>query len=313
MTDVARAQLGPGSHARIVGSVRAEEPPDEPDTATGFTYALLHTWQGIAGLALAGVVLAVVLFGPMLAPWSPTEPNVGPTLATASWHHPLGTDTLGRDIFSRFLSGGRTVILVPLVAVTLAFVIGGALGIYAAYVEGWRDAVITRTFDFLAALPPLLLVLLLVAGLGTSDLVVTATVAIVFLPRIGRLVRGTAQAVTKNDYVKAAEARGERTVTILWRELAPNIAGPAIADFSLRLTYGVMFVASLNFLGLGVQPPSPNWGVMINEYRTFLSYNPLATIVPAVGIVFLSVAFNLLADALTRRYQPGLTRWTIPL
>jgi peptide/nickel transport system permease protein len=310
VTDLAPAQL---RHAAVLGSERAEEPPDEPETRTGFTYALLHTWEGLVGLALAVLVLVLVLVGPAIAPWSPTEPNVGPVLAGPSGDHLLGTDTLGRDILSRFLSGGRTVIIVPLAAVTLAFVLGGALGMYAAYVEGWRDAVITRVFDFLAALPPLLLVLLLVAGLGTSDLVVTATVAIVFLPRIGRLVRGTAQAVTQNDYVKAAEARGERTATILWRELAPNIAGPAIADFALRLTYGVMFVASLNFLGLGVQPPEPNWGVMINEYRAFLSHNPLATVVPAVGIVLLSVAFNLLADALTRRYQAGLARWTIPL
>jgi peptide/nickel transport system permease protein len=274
---------------------------------------ILGTAEGRIGLVLGAIMLAIIAFGRFFAPHSTTELGVAAPTLGPSADHLFGTDNLGRDVFSRFLAGGDTILLVPLAAVTLAFVAGGGLGMLGAYARGWIDAVITRTFDLLLTLPPLLLVLVAIAGLGTSSLVLVVTVALVFLPRVGRVLRGATQAVVTNDYVAAAQARGERTWAILVREVLPNIAAPAIADFALRITYGVIFVATLNFLGLGAQPPDPDWGLMVSESRNFLSVAPVATLAPAAGIAALSISFNLIADALTRHLTRESAKGVVPL
>jgi peptide/nickel transport system permease protein len=263
--------------------------------------ALIDTWEGRAGLALGVVMLLLIVFGPALAPHPPNAIGLGPATASPSSAHLLGTDNLGRDVLSRFLYGGRNILLVPLAAVVIASLLGGAAGMLAAYRGGAVDSAVTRTFDLLLTLPPLLLVLVVIAGLGTSTAVLVITVAVVFMPRIGRVLRGATQAVVTSDYVTAAQARGERTGTILAREVLPNIAAPAIADFALRITYAIIFVATLNFLGLGVQPPSSDWGLMVASYRTFLPVQPWATLAPALAIAALSISFNLIADALSRQ------------
>ncbi|MDQ3993575.1 MAG: ABC transporter permease [Actinomycetota bacterium] len=283
-----------------LGAVEPEPIEEEEGRPPSVWRTILGSLEGRIGLVLGVIMLGVIAFGRFFAPYGPTEPLVGPQTTGASADHFLGTDNLGRDVFSRFLAGGDTILLVPLAAVTLAFVAGGMLGMLGAYARGRIDAVITRTFDLLLTLPPLLLVLVIIAGLGTSTAVLVLTVALVFVPRIGRVIRGATQAVVTNDYVAAAQARGERTWAILVREVLPNIAAPAIADFALRITYGVIFVATLNFLGLGAQPPEPDWGLMVAESRNFLSVAPLATLAPAAGIAALSISFNLIADALTR-------------
>jgi peptide/nickel transport system permease protein len=275
--------------------------------------AIIGTNEGRIGLGLGLVMLAVIVFGRFFTPYSPTELGVGPATQTPSADHYFGTDHLGRDVFSRFLTGGDTIVLIPLAAVSLAFIVGGGLGMLGAYLRGRADAFITRTFDLLLTLPPLLLVLVLIAGLGTSSIVLIITVALVFIPRIGRVVRGATQAVVTSDYVAAAQARGERTSAILVREVFPNIAAPAIADFALRITYGVIFVATLNFLGLGAQPPEPDWGLMVADSRGYLAAQPWATLTPALGIAVLSVAFNLIADALTRHLTRESARGVVPL
>jgi peptide/nickel transport system permease protein len=275
--------------------------------------AVVGTWEGRIGLALGAVMLGVIAFGRFFTPYSPTELGVALPTQGPSAEHYFGTDHLGRDVFSRFLTGGDTIVLIPLAAVTLAYVVGGGLGMFGAYRRGRTDAFITRTFDLLLTLPPLLLVLVLIAGLGTSSIVLIITVALVFIPRVGRVVRGATQAVVTSDYVAAAQARGERTGAILGREVLPNIAAPAIADFALRITYGVIFVATLNFLGLGAQPPDPDWGLMVADSRGYLAAQPWATLAPAAGIAALSVAFNLIADALTRHLTRESTRGVVPL
>ncbi|MDQ4082514.1 MAG: ABC transporter permease [Actinomycetota bacterium] len=274
---------------------------------------IVGSLEGRIGLALGVVMLALIAFGRFFAPYEPTEQLVGPQTTGPSGDHLLGTDNLGRDVFSRFLAGGDTIVLVPLAAVALAFVAGGGLGMLGAYARGRIDTLITRGFDLLLTLPPLLLVLVIIAGVGTSNLVLIVTVALVFLPRVGRVLRGATQAVVTNDYVAAAQARGERTWAILVREVLPNIAAPAIADFALRITYGVIFVATLNFLGLGAQPPEPDWGLMVAESRNFLSVAPWATLAPALGIAALSISFNLIADALTRHLTREAARGVVPV
>lgn len=274
---------------------------------------LVTSIEGRIGLALGVVMLALIAFGRFFAPYEPTEIGTGAPAAGPSADHLLGTDHLGRDVLSRFLAGGDTILIVPLIAVTLAFVSGGGLGMLGGYLRGWPDAAITRTFDLLLTLPPLLLVLVIIAGLGTSRVVLVLTVALVFLPRMGRVVRGATQAVVTNDYVAAAQARGERTSAIVVREVLPNVAAPAIADFALRITYAVIFVSTLNFLGLGAQPPKPDWGLMVAESRTFIAVAPWATLAPAIGIAALSIAFNFVADALTRHLTRETARGVVPL
>jgi peptide/nickel transport system permease protein len=274
---------------------------------------ILGTIEGRIGLAVGLIMLLVIAFGRFFTPYSPTEIGVGLPTQGPSADHYFGTDHLGRDVFSRFLTGGDTIVLVPLASVILAFVVGGGLGMLGGYLRGRWDTVITRTFDLLLTLPPLLLVLVLIAGLGTSSIVLIVTVGLVFLPRMGRVVRGATQAVVTSDYVAAAQARGENTVSILGREVFPNVAAPAIADFALRITYGVIFVATLNFLGLGAQPPEPDWGLMVADSRAYLSAQPWAALAPMFGIAALSIAFNLIADALTRHLTRETARGVVPL
>jgi peptide/nickel transport system permease protein len=280
--------------------------PDEEPALASVWRSLLASPEGRIGIGLAVIVFGLIGFGRFFVPYSPEAIGVGPPIQGPSGAHLLGTDTLGRDIFSRFLSGGDTILVVPLIAVSAAYVLGGGLGMLGGFRRGILDTIITRIFDLLLTLPPLLLVLVLIAGLGTSKLILVVTVALVFLPRVGRILRGATQAVVTNDYVSAAQARGEWTGAIIFWEVLPNIVAPALADYTLRLTYAIIFVASLNFLGLGAQPPTPDWGVMVYESRGLLSINPIAALAPAGGIVALSIAFSLIGEALTRH----LTRET---
>ncbi|TGQ77270.1 MULTISPECIES: ABC transporter permease [unclassified Mesorhizobium] len=277
----------------VTGSLDA---PAKPSSI--FKHALLHTVQGRVGIASLTLIFLVILLGPLFAPYSYSELGVGAPLERASLAHLFGTDQLGRDILSRLLFGGGTVVLVPLVAVTLAFCIGGGVGTYGAYKGGKTDLLITRTFDLFLAVPPLLLALVIISALGTSPMVLVAVVTIVYIPRIGRVIRGATQGIITNDYVAAAEARGESTLAILLREVFPNVMGLASAEYALRLTYSILFVATLSFLGLGAQPPSSDWGLMVAESRGFISINPWATLAPSLAIAILSVGFNLVADAL---------------
>jgi peptide/nickel transport system permease protein len=277
-----------------------EQAAGEPTGPQSAARALLSSWEGRFGIALGLVMLVLIFVGPYVAPYDPAELGAGPPLSGPSADYPLGTDNLGRDVWSRFLSGGRAVLLIPIGAVGLAMLIGGLPGMLAAYVGGRIDLVITRMFDLLLTLPPLLVVLVVISGAGTSALVLIVTVGLVYAPRIGRIARGATQAVVTSDYILAAQARGERTLTILLREITPNIVGAMLADLALRLTYAVIFVATLNFLGLGAQPPSSDWGLSVATARGFLQAQPWATVAPALAIAALSVSFNLIADALAR-------------
>lgn len=275
---------------------------------SGAVRAVLRTTEGRIGVVLAVIITAVIIAGPALAPYGPKTIGTGLPLAPPSGAHYLGTDELGRDVWSRFLNGGRTVLFVPLVAVTIALIIGGFVGVLAAYKGGLLDRIVSRIFDIFLVLPALLIVLVLIAGLGTSEGVVIAGVAIFFVPRVGRLIRGAAQTVVGKDYVLAARLRGEGTVAIVSRELLPNITGQVLVVYALHLTYGIIFVATLSFLGLGAQPPSSNWGLMVAQSQSFISQNIWATLIPALGIASICVSFTLIADAVNRHLSHGTTQ-----
>ena len=278
---------------------------DEEGRPPSARRAVLASWEGRIGLGLGLIVVLMIAIGRFFTPYAPDLVNVGPPTAGPSSAHLLGTDELGRDTLSRLLVGGTTIILIPLISVCLAWLIGGTLGMLAAYRGGRTDTLITRGYDLLMSLPPLLIVLVAIAALGTSNIVLVLTIMCVYLPRMGRLVRGATQGVVTSEYVASAQARGERTATILFREILPNIMAPTTADFALRITYAVIFVATLNFLGLGVQPPRADWGVMVAEGRGFITLQPWATLAPAAMIALLSIALNLIADALTQHVTRG--------
>ena len=260
--------------------------------------AVLRTSEGKIGIGLGAFMIGLIVLGQLLGP--ATDYNVAAPGSGSSAAHWFGTDALGRDVMSRFLAGGSTVLLIPLVAVTLSLIIGGSLGLFGAYWGGRPDVVISKAFDVILTLPPLLIVLVIIGGLGSSNTVLIITVALVYAPGMGRVVRGTAQSVIVNPYVLSAQARGERDLSIIFREVLPNVTGPTLAEFGLRLTYGILFVATLSFLGLGVQPPASDWGLMVAENRGLITVAPWGTMLPALGITALAVAFNLSADALSR-------------
>jgi peptide/nickel transport system permease protein len=260
--------------------------------------SVLRTTEGKIGIGLGAFMIGLIVLGAIFGPT--TDYNAAMPGAGSSAAHWFGADTLGRDVLSRFLAGGTTVLLIPLIAVTLSLLIGGSLGLFGAYWGGWPDVVIAKAFDVILTLPPLLIVLVIIGGLGASNTVLIITVALVYAPGLGRVVRGSAQSVIVNPYVLSAQARGERDLTIIFREVLPNVSGPTLAEFGLRLTYGILFVATLSFLGLGVQPPSPDWGLMVAENRGLITVAPWATLLPALGITALAVALNLTADALSR-------------
>jgi peptide/nickel transport system permease protein len=260
--------------------------------------------SGLTGSIGALLIVGLAIVGPLVAPDNPYAINYTPLLGP-SHAHLLGTDLLGRDVWSRFLTGGASVIVLPLIAVSGALVIGCVAGLMAGYLGGWTDTIVTRIADIALALPPFLLVLVIIAGFGTGEDVIVVAVAAVYTPSIARVIRSAAQTLVPREFVLAARARGDSLWWITFREIAPNVVPTLLVEVALRLTFAVMFIASLSFLGLGVQPPSSNWGVMVAENRDLLFTDPLPVLVPAAAIAALAISINLIADALTTYFGGG--------
>jgi len=238
--------------------------------------------------------------GPYIAPYSPTEVGLDQFNQSPNSVHWLGTDHLGRDVLSRFLSGGRSIIFIPVVSVTLAYLTAGLVSMVAAYKGGIFDLVVSRIVELLMSLPSLLKILLMVAAFGPSTGVLILAITIANMSGASRVVRGAVLSQSRLDYVKSSEARGEGVLIIVVQEILPNIVGPLAADYTLRITWAIIALSTLSFLGLGVQPPQPDWGLMIQDARASIKAAPLVAIVPALGIAALSVGLNLTADAIVR-------------
>jgi peptide/nickel transport system permease protein len=271
----------------------------------------LRTFSGAFGAGVVVCVLLVAVFGRYVAPHDPSAP-IGVPLSDASSNALLGTDFLGRDVLSRLLYGGRSVILVALAATLLAYAAGLAIGLIAGYSRSLVDPLLMRSVDVLLAFPPLLLLLILITGAGTGVGVLIVGVAIIQAPAISRIVRTATQVEAVRAYVEAAIARGERPLAVVSREVLPNILAPVLVDSGLRFTFSILIIASVNFLGLGLQPPSPDWALMISENREFISVNVLAVLAPAAMIALLTIGINLAGDgiarSLGRSYVPRTAR-----
>lgn len=255
--------------------------------------------QAATGVTLLVLLLLMVVLGPFIAPDPPNKISDQPILGPSAQHW-LGTDTYGRDILSRVLHGGASVILLPLLAVSVAMLLATVIGLLSGYLGGKVDAVVSWVINIALAIPSYLAVLVVVAAFGSGGLVVVTAVAVVYAPYITRVLRSATQAVAPREFVLAARARGESLSWILFREIIPNIGPTLLVEIALRFTYAIMFIASLSFLGLGVQPPSANWGVMVAQNRAMLLVHPVAVLVPALLIGVLAISVNLIADALTQ-------------
>lgn len=270
--------------------------------------SLMTSAQGRYGLLLVSSVLALIICGPYFAPFDPTAVNLAPARAPISALHWLGTDGLGRDVFSRLLCGGQSIVVLPLVSVSIGYVLATSLTVYAAYKGGAIDSFVTRVFEILMAFPMLLKTLLFVAAFGAHTWVLVTSLIISTMPGANRVVRGVVLDEISRDYVWAAKTRGESLTYIIFSELIPNILGPIAADYSLRITWAIIALSTLSFLGLGVQPPTPDWGLMIQEARASLQENPWAAFVPALAIGALSLGFSFLADAISAHWDSPTKR-----
>ncbi|WP_198394329.1 ABC transporter permease [Brevibacterium yomogidense] len=256
--------------------------------------------EGRVGIILTAIIVLLAFLGPLLAPlvtgYSPTEFADRPFQPTG----PFGTDDLGRSVASRFMAGGTLLVLYSVAATVIGMVAGAVFGIVAAYTGGTVDAVIMRVNDVLLAIPQLVFAMLAIVVLGPQGWVLILVIGLTHAPRIARVARAATLSVINEDYIRAAEMYAMPRSRIIFREIIPNITGPLSVEAGLRLTYSIGSIASLSFLGLGMQPPAADWGLMINENRIALSVQPWGVILPVAAIAVLTIGTNLLADAIAR-------------
>jgi len=259
----------------------------------------LKTPRGASGAVMTLAVVGIAAFGPLFAPHGGTE-LLGAPFQKPDSNLPLGGDELGRDVLSRVLDGGWELLLVAAAGTALGIVLGTAAGVAAAYLRGVADAVIMRVVDVLLAFPQLVFVLLLVSVIGPKTWLLVIAVGLSHAPQVARVLRSAALDVSERDYVKAVEILGVRPARVMRQEVVPSLITPLMVETGLRMTYSIIVLAGLSFVGFGLQPPSPNWGLMINENRIGLTQNYWPVLAPALLVALLTVGLNTLTDAIAR-------------
>lgn len=239
--------------------------------------------------AIAGI------FAPVIAPFGEAE-VISSAFAPADEDMLLGADQLGRDIFSRIVYGTRNSVGLALIATTLAFVMGAAAGLYAATKGGYFDQFLGRAADVIMSVPSLIFALLILSIFGTSLVVIVIVVAVIYAPRVFRLTRAVAGNIVVMDYIEAAKLRGEGTGYLIRKEILPNSTAPLIAEFGLEFCFVFLLIAGLSFLGLGIQPPTADWGSMVRENATLISFGEITPLIPAAAIALLTVSVNFVVD-----------------
>jgi peptide/nickel transport system permease protein len=256
------------------------------------------------GLAIVAINLFVALFAPWIAPFDQATP-VGDPWADPDAHHWLGLDNLGRDLLSRLIYAARLSIGITLVITGLAFAIGIITGFAAAVAGGWVDLALSRLVDLMLAMPTLIFAFVVLSVLGTSIPVLIITIALLDAPKVYRLARAVAMGLVNLEFVEAARLRGEGWWWIIRREILPNSIPPLTAEFGLRFCFTFLFVASLSFLGLGVQPPAADWGSMVRDYKDMIDYGSIAPIYPAGAIAILTIGVNFVVDWMLAVHSRG--------
>ena len=252
-------------------------------------------WSAKFGMVVILFFSIVSIFAPLIAPYGETE-IIGKSYELWSDKHFLGTDNLGRDMLSRLIFGARNTIGMALLTTFLAFLIGSITGMIAAVIGGWIDQIFGRIVDVLMSIPSLIFALLILSFFGTSITYLIGTIAILEATRVFRLARATGMNVAVMDFVEVAKLRGEKLGWIIRKEILPNIAAPLLAEFGLRFCFVFLFISALSFLGLGIQPPTADWGSMVRENATLISYDDITPLLPAGAIALLTVATNFVVD-----------------
>ena len=265
---------------------------------------LLHSKSFIAGAIIVGFWVVCAIFGRSLVLQDPFATNPINNLQAPSADNWFGTDRLGRDVFSRVIVGSRDILVVALAATVLGTVLGTALGLVTGYFRGLVDDALSRIIEAILALPVVLVAIMALVALGPSNLTIIIVVGLVFAPIIARTVRAAVLSERELEYVAAARLRNERAPYILFAEILPNVMGPVIVEFTVRLGYAVFIVATLSFLGVGIQPPSPDWGLQVFEHYGLISGGYWWPVLfPAAAIATLVIGVNLVADGLTQAFE----------
>jgi peptide/nickel transport system permease protein len=262
--------------------------------------ATMRQWRSRIGLAIFVLMVLIAIFGPLIAPHPPTTFVSAPNSPAGQNGLLFGADYLGRDVWSRFLYGGRTVLGMSLASTIIGVGLGLTIGLAAAYFRGWIDEVLMRISDVFMAFPQIVLALLLMAAFGPSVPLIILVVGISTAPRVARVIRGAALQVVERDFVKSAEAVGEPRRRIIFGELLPNVTSPLMVECGLRLTYSIGVIAALSFIGEGIQAPTADWGLMISENRLVVTVQPWGVLLPVLAIALLTIGTNLLTDGFAR-------------
>jgi peptide/nickel transport system permease protein len=249
-------------------------------------------WFGIIVIVIYGFV---AVFAPVIAPYGESQ-VLGDAYLPSSAQHWLGTDQLGRDLLTRLIYGARNTIGIALLTVLLSFALGGSMGILSAIFRGWLDQVLGRIVDVFMSIPQLIFALMLLSIVGPSATSIVLIIAVLDSTRFYRISRAVAMNVAVMDYVEAARLRGESTSWIMFKEILPNILPTLVAEFGLRFCFVFLTISSLSFLGLGIQPPTADWGSMVRENATLINYGRITPLLPAGAIALLTVAVNFVVD-----------------
>lgn len=273
--------------------------------------AFLRDWLAVISLAIILSFILGAIFAPWLTPYPEQgrgEPNVLEKFLPPSWPHPLGTDNLGRDVLARVLFGGRTSLSIGFLVVVIAVAIGTSLGALAGYFGGWLDEAIMRLTDIFLAFPSLLLAIAIAAALGPSFTNAMIAIALTWWPWYTRLVRAQTLSLRERPFVEAARGIGVREGTIIFRHILPNVMTPVLVQATMDIGSAILTGAAMSFIGLGAQPPTPDWGQMVNLGRIyFINYPWLATF-PGLAIFLVSLSFNLLGDSIRDISDPRTRR-----
>jgi peptide/nickel transport system permease protein len=279
--------------------------PSDARVATKERLALLRRSKSfIAGSIIVGFFVLCAIFGELVVPDDPLASDPINDLAAPSADHWFGTDKLGRDVFARVIAGARDVLIVAPLATILGTVVGTTLGLVTGYFHGWVDDVLSRIIEAFLALPAVIMALLVMVAVGPSNLTMILVIGVLFAPIISRTVRAAVLTERELEYVAAARLRNERTPYILFGEILPNVTGPIIVEFTVRLGYAIFLAATLSFLGFGIQPPAPDWGVQVAEHYGLISggfWWPV--IFPAAAIMLLVIGVNLIADGVASVFE----------
>lgn len=269
--------------------------------------AFVRTYRnplGFFGLLILGLLVIGALAAPLISPYNPVAQHQGKELLGPSGEFWLGTDELGRDLLSRVIYGARPSLVVALMVVVIGGGLGIVAGLAAGYLGGWVNALLMRIFDAMFAFPPILLGFVIIAALGPGTTQVAYAIALAVVPSLGRVARSLVLKERYRDYVLAARCTGAGTGRVMFLHVLPNAVSPMIVNLALLMGFSVLAEASLAFLGLGTQPPTPSWGAMLNESRAYLRNDPWMAICPGVVLALLLLGLNYLADALREAFDP---------